>query len=146
MPHCVTPAFALGLWGQRARQAYPFTLARRAVVVTMDLSARNLHLLRSDQWLADPRNVSLVKLTEPAFGPPPVAQPDNRTLMLGWPVAGVAAFFESQDAGALGASLAANSVQGKGLLRFTVGSLKADLRLNACAAQKICDIRGEFSR
>ena len=27
------------------RFAYPFTLARRAVVVTMDLSAENLHLL-----------------------------------------------------------------------------------------------------
>ena len=33
--------------------AYPFTLARRAVVATMDLSARNLHLLRTDHWLSE---------------------------------------------------------------------------------------------
>ena len=41
-------------------------------------------------------------------------------------------------------SLAANSVQGKDLLRFTVESLKTDLNFNTFAAQKICDLRDEF--
>ena len=64
--------------------------------------------------------------------------------MLGWPVADVVAFFESKDAGALGNSLAANNVQGKDLLRFTVKSLKKELSFNTFAAQKICDLRDEF--
>ncbi len=49
------------------RYAYPFTLARRAVVATMDLSAANLDLLRTDHWLSDPRNVRVLRLTEPAW-------------------------------------------------------------------------------
>ena len=126
--------------------AYPFTLARRAVVVTMDLSARNLHLLHSGHWLADPRNISLARLTEPAFGLPLAPQPDNRTLMLRWAVADVVAFYEAKDAEALGKSLAANSVQGADLLRFTVDSLRSDLNFNMFVAQKICDLHDEFLR
>ena len=124
--------------------AYPFTLVRRAVVVTMDLSAHSLHLLHSDHWLADPRNISLVRLTEPAFGLPLAPQPDNRTLMLRWAVADVVAFFETKDAKALGKSLAANSVQGADLIGFTVDSLKKDLNFNNFSAQKICDLRDAF--
>ena len=37
--------------------AYPFTLRRRAVVATFDLSAANLRMLRTDHWLSDARNV-----------------------------------------------------------------------------------------
>ena len=42
---------------QTMRYAYPFTLARRAVVVTMDLSAANIHLLDCDHWLPNSSNV-----------------------------------------------------------------------------------------
>ena len=66
--------------------------------------------------------------------------------MLGWPVADVVALFASRDAAALVNSLAANSVQGKDLLRFTVESLKADLNFNAFAAQKICGLRDDILR
>ena len=44
--------------------------------------------------------------------------------MLHWSVADVIAFFETKDAEAFGQRLAANSVQGPDLLRFTVESLK----------------------
>ena len=37
--------------------SYPYTLCRRAVVVTFDLAAANLHLLRTDHWLQNPHNV-----------------------------------------------------------------------------------------
>ena len=50
------------------------------------------------------------------------------------------------DAEALGKSLAANSVQGADLLRFTVDSLRSELNLNMFAAQKFCDLRDELLR
>ena len=47
--------------------AYTFTLCRRAVVVTCDLSARNLHLFKVYHWLSDPRNVVQLRLESPAW-------------------------------------------------------------------------------
>ena len=57
------PKVQRGGRSQTMRYAYPFTLARRAVVATMDLSAENLHLLESDHWLSDPKNVVVFKLS-----------------------------------------------------------------------------------
>ena len=64
--------------------------------------------------------------------------------MLHWSVADVIAFFETKDAEALGQRLAANSVQGADLLRFSVESLKNDLNFNTFAAHKVCGLRDEF--
>ena len=47
--------------------AYPFTLAERAVVVTMDLGAANLDMFRTDHWLRDPQNVMLLRLAGEAW-------------------------------------------------------------------------------
>eukprot|EP00973_Karenia_brevis_P001831 249848-Karenia_brevis.AAC.1 len=47
--------------------AYTYTLCRRAVVATFDLSAQNLDLLQSDHWLSNPRNVLVVRLDAPAW-------------------------------------------------------------------------------
>ena len=47
--------------------AYPFTLCRRAVVATMDLSAKNLGFFDTHHWLSDARNVVVLRLTEPVF-------------------------------------------------------------------------------
>ena len=124
--------------------AYSFTLARRAVVVTMDLSARNLHLLRSDHWLSDSNNVALEWLAGPVFGISTVPQPSPRQQMLRWSVAQVASFFESQDAAAIGATLAASSVQGADLLGFSAVDLQEVLRLNPFVAQKVCRLRDGF--
>ena len=46
--------------------SYGFTLCRRAVVVTMDLSAKNLHMLATDHWLANSTNGVALLLSEPA--------------------------------------------------------------------------------
>ena len=124
--------------------AYSFTLARRAVVVTMDLSARNLHLLRSDHWLSDPSNVALAWLSAPVFRQAAVPQPSPQEQMMGWSVAQVASFYESQDAAALGATLASNSVQGSDLFSFTVNDVQHGLQLNPFAAQKVCRLRDLF--
>ena len=61
------PKKCLGGKSATMKFAYPFTLSRRAVVVTMDLSADNLGLLETDHWLSDPKNVMVVKLTERAW-------------------------------------------------------------------------------
>ena len=47
--------------------AYPFTLCRRAVVATMDLSATNLGFFESHHWLSDRRNVILLRLEQRAW-------------------------------------------------------------------------------
>ena len=44
--------------------SYKYTLARRAVVATFDLSAKNLTALKVDHWLQNPLNVLQLHLTE----------------------------------------------------------------------------------
>ena len=58
--------------GRRGRSAtmvysYPFTLCRRAVVATMDLSASNLDLLLSHHLLSHERNVIVLRLERSAW-------------------------------------------------------------------------------
>jgi hypothetical protein len=124
--------------------AYSFTLARRAVVVTMDLSARNLHLLRSDHWLSDSKNIALEWLTAPVIGTTRAPQRPRRQEMMEWSVAQVESFFESQDAAAIGATLAASSVQGVDLLSFTIEGIQEALKVNPFVAQKVCRLRDLF--
>ena len=124
--------------------AYLFALAHRAVVVTFDLSARNLHLLRNDHWLSDPRNVALLWLQAPTYGPDLPPPPTPVAQMEAWSVNDVVAFFESKDARALGQKLEASSVTGADLLHLSVDSLQHTLSFNAFAAQKVCKLRDMF--
>ena len=110
----------------------------------MDLSARNLHLLHTDHWLSDARNVTQVWLQQPAFVAPATAQKSPADQMKSWSVAGVASFFESKDADALGKVLSANSVQGVDLMQMTQQDLVHDLRVSLFAARKICALRDAF--
>ena len=50
--------------------AYSYTLARRGVVATFDLSAANLQAFREHHWLSDNRNVIELRLETPAFVEP----------------------------------------------------------------------------
>ena len=43
--------------------SYKYTLARRAVVATFDLSAKNLSALKEDHWLKNPLNVLQLHLS-----------------------------------------------------------------------------------
>ena len=136
-------------WGGKSSTmmyAYAFTLAHRAVVVTFDLSARNLHLLRSDHWLSDPRNVALLWLQAPAYGPELPPPPAPAAQMEAWSVRDVVSFFESKDARALGQKLEASSVTGADLMRLSVRSLQRSLSFNAFAAHKVCNLRDTFLR
>ena len=47
--------------------AYPFTLCRRAVVVTMDLAAANLAYFENHHWLSEEGNVIVLRLTTTAW-------------------------------------------------------------------------------
>ena len=52
--------------------AYSYTFTHRAVIATMDLSAKNIAALQTDHWLSNERNVIRLDLTEEAFIRPAV--------------------------------------------------------------------------
>ena len=130
--------------------AYPFTLARRAVVVSMDLTAQNLHLFHTNHWLKDNRNVCHVFLTAPAFEQPaaerlPAQLP--REAMESWSVRDVVQFYESKDASGLAVALDRNAVSGSDLLAFgDWQEVAAELRFTAFAAKKAISLRDAFLR
>ena len=110
------------------------------------LSARNLHLLQTDHWLADTRNVEQVWLQAPVFPTDGPAATQPRQTMSRWSVADVSAFFESKDAVGLATAFTANAVQGEDLLRFTGDDLVADLRMTRFGARKALALRDAFLR
>ena len=61
------PKLAKGAQSATMMYSYKYTLCRRGVVATFDLSAANLEALRNDHWLQNPLNVIQLWLTEPAF-------------------------------------------------------------------------------
>ena len=128
--------------------AYLHTVARLAVVVTMDLSVRNLHLLQTSHWLKGPANVRCLWLTEPAWvqvgaALPPTHSPEAR--MVEFTVHEVASFFEARDASALARVLEHNGVNGADLAMFTsVEELVQDLHFTPFAARKVLSLRDAF--
>ena len=138
-------------WGGRSqtmRYAYPFTLARRAVVATMDLSAENLHLLESDHWLSDPKNVLVFKLTAKAWEQPAPHTPQplqNRDQeMQQWRASEVASFLKAKDLEGPATVLFQNGVAGGDLIAMTAETLVEDMRLSVFAATKVLAARGVF--
>ena len=91
-----------------------YSLHRRAVVASFDLSAANLHMFDTDHWLCNPKNVVCLKLTVPAWvtaGAPPAAPEEDRAeQMQSWPVAGVVAFAKARDLAGPAAVLFSNTV------------------------------------
>ena len=128
--------------------AYPFTLSRRAVVVTMDLSAANLDMLATDHWLSDSRNVKVLRLTSPAWQgahvlPAPAPETAEQK-MRKWSAAEVRAFLSAQGAEGPAASLFSHGVRGKELVALTVQQLTQDLRMSKLAAQVVLELRDTF--
>ena len=127
--------------------AYPYTLARRAVVATLDLTATNLHLLRTNHWLKNERNVKVLVLTSPAWqgAPPAQLQLAPRDVLRLWTVEEVGRYYKQQDAEALASVLQANAVNGADLLAFTSWEeLATELRATHFAAKKIFRLRQAF--
>ena len=61
--------------GQSATNVYAFSycLARRGVVATLDLSAKNLDAFRKDHWMSERRNIIVLNLTDKAYVDPSAA-------------------------------------------------------------------------
>ena len=132
--------------------AYAFTLARRAVVVTMDMSAANLHLLASDHWLSDRRNVLQLHLTQKAWREheqvhqEAVAEvPTPAALLNSWSVNEVVGFLKGRDLEGPAATFFNNGVAGRDFAGLTLEQLTADLRLSNLAARKVLEARDTFA-
>ena len=133
-----------GAKSQTMRFAYPYTLARRAVVLTMDLSAANIHMLTADHWLSEKRNVVLVRLRGPAWEPEQLALPTRREDMAEWSVRAVGGFLKGEDLEGPAAALAANGVRGRDFLSLDEKDLVDDLRLSRFAARRTVAARDAF--
>ena len=125
-----------------------YTLCRRAVVATFDLSAKGLHLFRTDHWLSDRKNVIQLHLTSPAWqghdaaqAPQPLSKRDE---MASWTVDGVIAFAKAQDLEGPAGALFANAVNGSDLLTMDLPTLVEDLRLTPWAARKVLHARDAY--
>lgn len=131
--------------------AYPYTLCRRAVVATFDLSASNLELLQTDHWLSDSRNVMQLHLDGPAWEseaaetPAPQDLPLPREQMASWGVDQLAEFFTSKDLRGPAEALRVSGVAGADLLAWSTASeLQADLKLTPFTARKVLATRNAF--
>lgn len=129
--------------------AYPFSLCKRAVIATFDLSASNLALLKTDHWLADDKNVMQLRLTSAAWEggcseahPEPLGQAG---VMQSWTVDALATFLQGEDLCGPAEALRSAGVNGSDFLAWkTEGELAADLRLPPFAARKLLACRAAF--
>ena len=111
----------------------------------MDLSAKGLHLLHTDHWLANNQNLIQVWLHAPAWqiGQHVRETPAQRDedAVRAWRVDDVALYLESQDAEGLAALVRANSVDGGDFVEFTNAICVKDLRCTPFAARKLMKLR-----
>ena len=122
--------------------SYCFTLERRAVVVTTDLTAKNLHMLRSNHWLKDPRHVVLVWLTEAAWLTLAETTAAEGASVEAWSVGEVTAFCEGHDAVGLVEVLRRSAVTGADLLAFqSAADVARELNMTPFAARKVLSLR-----
>lgn len=145
------PKVTKGARSATMKHAYPYTFARRAIVATSDLSASNIDMLTSDHWLADSRNVLVLRLTEPAWVDPrrqatmqTMPEETRESMMRRWLVKDVSSFLENADLKGPAAVLYANGASGQDLLEFGVDGLVTELRLSLFAARKIIAARDAF--
>ena len=127
--------------------AYTYTLCRRAVVATFDLSAQNLHLFKRDHWLADPRNVIQLHLASPAWdtgagtGGTPVSPTEQ---MRSWTVAETVRFLEGRDLVGPAEQARRSGMSGADLLELSQQQLCTEVLLTPLAARKVVAARDEF--
>ena len=145
------PKVTKGARSATMKHAYPYTFARRAIVATSDLSAANIDMLVSDHWLADPRNVLVLRLNEPAWlvpGGQVVSQSTptetREVMMRRWLAKDVSTFLQKADLEGPAATLFSNGFSGADLFDYGVTALVTDLRLSTFAARKVIAARDAF--
>ena len=128
--------------------SYVYTLARRAVVVTMDLSASNLHMLQTDHWLSSQENVLQLWLGWPAWMQAAATRTQPlltaRQRMFDWTVAALAAYLEQEDAEGVARIVRSNSVNGADVLEFTEATCAESLRCTPFVARKLLLLRDKY--
>lgn len=130
--------------------SYPFTLSRRAVVITMDLSAKRLPLLKTDHWLSNSKNCMVLHLTEPSWiggsivGSVTPVSP--RDVLEQLSVAELSRFLEERDLSGPAAHLATQGVNGKDFLNLTKEEFIQDVRVTPFVANKSMSVRESFLR
>jgi hypothetical protein len=127
--------------------SYPYTLCRVPVIVTLDLSASNLHMFQTNHWLKDDKNVIKLWLREPAFASPggnvrPTETPEEK--MRGWSVEETVSFLRGCDLDGPAATCYTSAVAGVDLLEITGEELVNDVKLTPFAAKKIVKARDTF--
>ena len=103
--------------------SYTYTLCRRGVVATFDLSASNLHLFKTDHWLSDPRNVIQLHLTSPAWetGVSASSHMMSRTdQMHAWTVSETGRFLEEHDLAGPAELARVSGVNGADLVQLSI--------------------------
>ena len=131
--------------------SYPFTLCRRGVVVTMDLSAKNLNLFQTDHWLSNSQNCLVLRLTEPAWevlvqttaggGP----QESAKDRLAACSANDLRFLLEAQDMSGPAAHLFSQSVNGADFLALTETELVNDVRVTPFVAKKLLKARAKLS-
>ena len=126
--------------------SYNFTLCRRAVVATMDLSASNLHMLTTDHWMKNRKNVIVLRLQGPAWAathtPTETVSPEAQ--MKGWSVKEVGDFLRGADLQGPASACEASGVDGRDLFAMEASTLREDVRLSPFAARKVLAARDFF--
>ena len=125
--------------------AYTYTLCRRAVVVTLDLSAQNLDLLRTDHWLSNSRNVLQLHLNSPAWQqdlpsaplPPSDSTIAPRSVVKLMTASALHEFLVSHDLCGPAEVLRCNSVNGSDFLALSEIDFQRDLRMTPFASKKL---------
>ena len=124
--------------------SYPFSLCRRAVVATLDLSAKNLHMLKTDHWLSNTENVIVLPLTTTAWQCASSTAPMMAPSMENWGVEAVANWLEAADMVGPAAYLRSQGVTGQDLMSYTSEpAFAGDLALTPFVARKVLRLRDE---
>ena len=127
--------------------AYDFSLCRRAVIITMDLSASNLHLFDVDHWLSDKKNCLLLRLDAPAWHDPvrPASSPPRgHAAMAAWSVSELAGWLSSRDLAGPAGQLRQQGVAGEDFVAMTVDGLVREIGLSSFTAKKLVRLRDAF--
>ena len=123
--------------------SYAFTLCRRAVIATMDLSAKSLHMLSTDHWLADIKNVMVLRLSESAWETADEVVACT-TPMAEWSVGDVASWLAGLGMAGPAAMLSAQGLSDADLLSFESASAFAhDLGTTPFVANKVLRLRDQ---
>ena len=122
--------------------SYAFTLSRRAMVVTLDSSAQNLHMRATDHWLSNPQNVLVFRLDTSAWVGSEVLEVPSPKSMTTWTVDEVARWLEGLDMAGPAAFFRAQGVDSNDLMTCSNGEqLKRELGTTPFLARKVVSLR-----